>query len=47
MDDRSPQEVKEIVHLKRADIYCMERCRVMQRDGRVLYLIDKGLEMIC
>jgi len=30
--------LKAILHSKRANIYLLEKCRVMQKDGRVLYL---------
>jgi len=36
----SPSEVKAILHSKRANIYYLEKCRVMQKDGRVLYLTE-------
>jgi len=31
-------DLKAILHSKRANIYYLEQCRVMQKDGRVLYL---------
>ena len=31
-------DLKAILHSKRANIYYLEKCRVMQKDGRVLYL---------
>lgn len=33
-------ELKAILHSKRANIYYLEHCRVMQKDGRVLYLTE-------
>lgn len=36
----SPSEVKAIMHSKRANLYYLEKCRVMQKDGRVLYLTE-------
>jgi CRISPR-associated protein, Cas1 family len=30
--------LKHILHSKRANLYYIEHCRVMQKDGRVLYL---------
>jgi len=33
-------DLKAILHSKRANIYYLEKCRVMQKDGRVLYLTD-------
>src|SRR5680860_1703340 len=38
MDDLSPSDLKAILHSKRANLYYLEYCRVMQKDGRVLYL---------
>ncbi len=32
--------LKAILHSKRANIYYLEHCRVMQKDGRVLYLTE-------
>ena len=32
--------LKAILHSKRANIYYLEKCRVMQKDGRVLYLAE-------
>ena len=32
--------LKAILHSKRANIYYLEKCRLMQKDGRVLYLMD-------
>lgn len=34
----SSSDFKTILHSKRANIYYLEKCRVMQKDGRVLYL---------
>ena len=33
-------DLKAILHSKRANIYHLEKCRVMQKDGRVLYLTE-------
>lgn len=33
-------DLKAILHSKRANIYMLEHCRVMQKDGRVLYLTE-------
>jgi len=38
MDDLSPSDLKSILHSKRANLFYLEYCRVMQKDGRVLYL---------
>lgn len=40
MDDLSPSDLKTILHSKRANLYYLEHCRVMQKDGRVLYLTE-------
>lgn len=34
-------ELKAILHSKRANIYYLEKCRVMQKGGRVLYLTQE------
>lgn len=40
----SPSDLKTILHSKRANIYYLEYCRVMQKDGRVLYLTESNKE---
>lgn len=40
MEDLSPSDLKTILHSKRANLYYLEHCRVMQKDGRVLYLTE-------
>lgn len=40
MDDFSPMDLKAILHSKRANMYYLEYCRVMQKEGRVLYLTE-------
>ena len=37
-------DLKAILHSKRANIYYLEKCRVMQKDGRVLYLTEAKSE---
>lgn len=37
-------DLKAILHSKRANIYYLEMCRVMQKDGRVLYLTEAKTE---
>ncbi len=44
MDDLSPSDLKTILHSKRANMYYLEHCRVMQKDGRVLYLTESTKE---
>lgn len=34
------KDLKAILHSKRANIFYLEHCRVMQKDGRVLYLTE-------
>ncbi|MDP3875548.1 MAG: hypothetical protein Q8Q50_01060 [Methylobacter sp.] len=33
-------DLKAILHSKRGNIYYLEKCRVMQKNGRVLYLTE-------
>ena len=44
MKDLSPSDLKAIMHSKRANLYYLEHCRVMQKDGRVLYLKEAKTE---
>ncbi len=37
-------DLKAILHSKRANIYYLEKCRVMQKDGRILYLTEEKKE---
>lgn len=37
-------DLKTILHSKRANIYYIEHCRVMQKDGRILYLTEADKE---
>lgn len=37
-------QLKAILHSKRANLYYLEHCRVMQKDGRVLYLTEEKNE---
>lgn len=37
-------DLKAILHSKRANIYYLEKCRIMQKDGRVLYLTEAANE---
>ncbi|MBC8258058.1 MAG: type I-F CRISPR-associated endonuclease Cas1 [SAR324 cluster bacterium] len=37
-------DLKAILHSKRANIYYLEKCRVMQKDGRVLFLTEEEKE---
>lgn len=38
-------DLKPILHSKRSNIFYLEKCRVMQKDGRVLYLTNAKKEM--
>jgi len=40
----SLSDLKAILHSKRANIYFLEKCRVMQKDGRVLYLTENSTQ---
>lgn len=40
MEQLNPSDLKTILHSKRANLYYLEHCRVMQKDGRVLYLTE-------
>ncbi|HGJ5898658.1 type I-F CRISPR-associated endonuclease Cas1f [Arsenophonus apicola] len=40
MEQLPPSDLKTILHSKRANLYYLEHCRVMQKDGRVLYLTE-------
>jgi len=42
--DFSPSDLKAILHSKRANLYYLDHCRVMQKDGRVLYLQEAKSE---
>lgn len=44
MQDLGPSNLKSILHSKRANLYYLEYCRVMQKDGRVLYLTEAKKE---
>ncbi len=44
MEQFSPSDMKTILHSKRANMYYLEYCRVMQKDGRVLYLTEASKE---
>jgi CRISPR-associated protein Cas1 len=44
LKDFSSSDLKTILHSKRANLYYLEHCRVMQKDGRVLYLTEARKE---
>lgn len=37
--------LKSIIHSKRANLYFLEKCRVMVKDGRVVYLSEKSKQL--
>ncbi len=44
MQTFSSSDLKAILHSKRANLYYLEHCRVMQKEGRVLYLTEEKNE---
>ncbi len=44
MEQLSSMDMKAILHSKRANMFYLEYCRVMQKDGRVLYLTEEKKE---
>lgn len=44
MKTLKPTDLKAILHSKRANLFYLEHCRVMQKDGRVLYLTETKKE---
>jgi CRISPR-associated protein Cas1 len=44
MKNLASSDLKTILHSKRANLYYLEYCRVMQKDGRVLYLTEAQKE---
>lgn len=42
MEPFSPSDLKVILHSKRANVFVLEHCRVLQKDGRVLYLCESS-----
>ena len=44
MDGFKASDLKTILHSKRSNIYLLEHCRLMQKNGRVLYLTEKTKE---
>ncbi|WP_207774447.1 type I-F CRISPR-associated endonuclease Cas1f [Abyssibacter profundi] len=44
MDEFTPSSLKSILHSKRANIYYLERCRVLVNGGRVEYVTEAGRE---
>lgn len=46
MDNFSPSDLKTILHSKRANLYYLERCRVLVNGGRVEYVTDQGKNLL-
>jgi CRISP-associated protein Cas1 len=46
MKDLSPSDLKAILHSKRANMYYLERCRVLVNGGRVEYVTEHGKESL-
>lgn len=44
MDYLTPKELKAILHSHRANLFYLEHCRILQKDGRVLYLTESKNE---
>jgi len=42
MEPFSPSDLKSILHSKRANIYYLERCRLLVKGGRVEFVTDQG-----
>ena len=40
MEQLNSSDLKAVLHSKRANLYYLEHCRVMKKDGRVLYLTE-------
>ena len=46
MDQLSPNDLKTILHSKRANIYYLQHCRVLVNGGRVEYVTDAGKQSL-
>jgi hypothetical protein len=44
--DIKAQDLKSILHSKRANIYYLEYCRVLVNGGRVEYVTERGKESL-
>jgi len=44
--DLSPSDLKSILHSKRANMYYLEYCRILVKDGRVEYVTDEGKQSL-
>lgn len=46
MEQFSPSDMKTILHSKRANMYYLEYCRILVKDGRVEYVTDEGKQSL-
>lgn len=46
MEDLSPNDLKSILHSKRANTYYLQHCRVLVSGGRVEYVTDEGKQSL-
>ena len=46
MEPLSPSDLKSILHSKRANMYYLQHCRVLVKDGRVEYVTDEGKQSL-
>jgi CRISP-associated protein Cas1 len=46
MEDLTPSDLKSILHSKRANLYYLERCRVLVKGGRVEYVTEEGTKSL-
>lgn len=44
IEDIARSDLKTILHSKRANLYYLEKCRIMQKDGRIVYLTETKKE---
>lgn len=44
IEDIVKSDLKTILHSKRANLYYLEKCRIMQKDGRIVYLTETKKE---
>ena len=46
IEDIVKSDLKTILHSKRANLYYLEKCRIMQKDGRIVYLTETKKELV-
>ena len=44
IEDIVKSDLKTILHSTRANLYYLEKCRIMQKDGRIVYLTETKKE---